>query len=258
MHVYKFARSAPRWAGPLCVAVLLGGCTSTPQHTNVLIFGTHTKFALDVSQDAVNGAGLTLGYKRQEAVWMPLLPNQAGSGNGPVPAACSASNACPKFEGRDTKEGTDTYSVLASFGATAGGGTNAQDKNVGGKASIAQYFATGLAARLLADKGGADLVRTDNLDKPSAATQEQAQVRLNQIRKEFTELIDKLSDPGEPGGIHLANRTKAFSKPPGQTIPVEIQDRIKKSTSVDDLRRYLPTVSHDKVSVPMLTTINAD
>ena len=68
---------------------LLLGCTSTPQHTNVLVFGTNTKLALDLSQDATSGIGITLGYKRLEAVWMPLLPNQASkTGSGLQPSPC--------------------------------------------------------------------------------------------------------------------------------------------------------------------------
>ena len=51
------------------------GC-ATPKHTNTLIFGTSTRVAFDVSQDPTGAVGVTLGYKRQEAVWMPLQANE--------------------------------------------------------------------------------------------------------------------------------------------------------------------------------------
>ena len=108
--------SSPRWALLGLLALLLG-CSSTPQHTNVLIFGTNTKVALNVSQDPTSGVGVTLGYKRQEAVWMPLLPNQVNAaGTGLQPAPCTAEGTCPKFIGDDSQQQKDTYSVLASFG----------------------------------------------------------------------------------------------------------------------------------------------
>jgi hypothetical protein len=61
--------------------------------------------------------------------------------------------------GENTKSGSrDSYSVLASFGAKFGGrafGTT-PEASVG----IAQYFATGVAAQLLAVTGGASIVST--------------------------------------------------------------------------------------------------
>ena len=141
-----FAKIAQISAALLCIALL--GCTSTPQHTNVLVFGTNTKFALDLSQDATSGIGITLGYKRLEAVWMPLLPNQASDkGSGLRPSSCKADDKCPKFIGEDSAGQHDTYSVLASFGSKLGVGVDATGKDAKVNGEIAQYFATGLAAR---------------------------------------------------------------------------------------------------------------
>jgi hypothetical protein len=58
------------------VAIAAWGC-SMVSHKDLMLFGTDTKFALDVSAAPENGGTpqFTLGYKRREFVWMPLLAN---------------------------------------------------------------------------------------------------------------------------------------------------------------------------------------
>lgn len=138
----------------VCMLFLVSGC-ATPRHTNTLIFGTNTKFALDVSADPSGSPSITVGYKRQEAVWMPLLANQNIQG---TPADCKTESCL--FRGTIGKDG-DTYSVLASFGAKFSGETAGGPRAAGG---LAQYFATGLAARILAKEGGARLVSVQPAD----------------------------------------------------------------------------------------------
>lgn len=151
------------------LAMLINGCANTPRHSNTLIFGTDTKFALDVSQDTTGGVGVTLGYKRHEAVWMPLMANIDSSGTL-IPATCD-DDECRKFQGTTGNGGTaagadavDTYSVLATFSGSAsgGGGGAVSSGSPGARANgtLAQYFATGIAARLLAQTGGASIVNT--------------------------------------------------------------------------------------------------
>lgn len=154
---------------PVAFAILTGGCSNTPRHSNTLIFGTDTKFALDVSQDTTGGVGVTLGYKRHEAVWMPLMANVDSNGTL-IPATC-AEDECRKFQGTTGSavtaagaDAVDTYSVLATFSGSAsgGGGGAVSSGSPGAKANgtLAQYFATGIAARLLAQTGGASIVNT--------------------------------------------------------------------------------------------------
>lgn len=148
--------------------VVLSGCSSTPRHTNTLIFGTNTKVAFDISQDATGIVGLTLGYKRQEAVWMPLLANGDAKGS---PQSCN-NDDCKRFiasvgKGGSIGEGSiDTYSVLATFKGKAGAGT--ADGNKGKEGVLTQYFATGFAARLLA-ASGASVVNAGSTVTPAAA-----------------------------------------------------------------------------------------
>jgi hypothetical protein len=151
---------------PVLAVLSMLGCSTAPKHTNTLIFGTNTKFALDVSQEPTGSLGVTLGYKRQEAVWMPLLANKNDNGNL-VPADCT-DDKCKAFKGTAGKAGlngeeaVDTYSVLATFsgqatGSAGAGGNDQPGVKAGG--TLAQYFATGFAARQLA-MSGASIVNT--------------------------------------------------------------------------------------------------
>lgn len=152
--------------GLLAVAVVvLPGC-QTPRHTDLLVFGTNTQFGVNVSADTTSTPGVNIGYRRQEVVLMPLYVNGADSkvANPPTPSTDNL-----KYVGSEESPGkTDTYSVFASFGASGGGGTT-------GKAdvSLAQTFATGLAARTLA-YAGASLVNTSDKAADAAGSTAQA------------------------------------------------------------------------------------
>ncbi|MCB1581462.1 MAG: hypothetical protein KDI92_00250 [Xanthomonadales bacterium] len=158
---------------------LLTGCWVTNRdrnpHNDVLIFGTTTKVALDVSAPVQN-AGVpefTLGYKRLEAVWMPLKPNgDVVAAEKSTPELLEKAKECIKqypkesinrkdciesvlppekyvslSAGFDSKNGgnqfeMDTYSVFASLGAKGSLGSSSSGE-------IAQFFATGIAAQRL-------------------------------------------------------------------------------------------------------------
>jgi hypothetical protein len=178
---------------------VLSACGAA-EHTNTLLFGTNTKVALDISVNPTGGTpDVTLGYKRQEAVWMPLLANQ-GSSSARTPIVCNPASDCI-FKSR---EGQDTYSVLASFGADfSSQGGNDSGQAAGG---LAQFFATGLAAQKLAAQGGAQLisVRSANTESVNAANRraDEAEKKLIQIarreddfaKQEKQERIDKILD----------------------------------------------------------------
>ena len=72
-----------------CVGFFLGGCEVA--HNDVLVFGTQTNLGIDISASAAQGGvpNLTLGYKRYEAVWMPLVINAKDSKLVPEPATAS-------------------------------------------------------------------------------------------------------------------------------------------------------------------------
>lgn len=160
----------------LVAASTLAGCAMTP-HKNTMIFATSTRTAIDVSQDATGLLGVTVGYKRLEAVWMPLLPDQGQvDKDGKVvltPAPCHATavpkEPCPMYQGSSAEGDRDTYSVLGTFSGQASGVAGGAGAGVEGKGQIAQFFATGLAARKLAEPGGnAALFNTSAGSAPDA------------------------------------------------------------------------------------------
>lgn len=188
-------------AGFCVLPLFLSACVTNAEknpHNDVLIFGTSTKFALDVSA-AVQNAGIpefTFGYKRLEAVWMPLKPQGAGTEfpgemsalvaklqncdtekKADIPDAKTRNVACLRMllppdkyvsmsSGVDSKTGgttleIDSYSVFASLGANG----SLTGNSAGG--SLAQFFATGVAAQRLGANPGISMVL--NADAPEAA-----------------------------------------------------------------------------------------
>lgn len=123
----------------------LSGCASNHH----LVFFTNTTIGLEVSSDPTGGspAKFILGYKRQEGVIDPLIPEYeyipADNGSMTEPEN-GDTNIVMTPKGTAIPKGsvTKSHSVLAkmNFGAT-GGGTGA---------SAAQFFATGRAAELIA------------------------------------------------------------------------------------------------------------
>ena len=135
----------------------LGACSSIP-HNDVLIFGTETTLALDVGTSATNGGTpqITVGYKRDEAVWMPLLANGRSTTNKP--------SADKLYQGAgENATNKDAYSVFASFGAQLEGQTSSA------KVGLAQFFATGIAAQKLASNPASVLALTVKSPEQGAA-----------------------------------------------------------------------------------------
>ena len=127
------------------IIMLVAGCANTP-HNDVLIFGTNTKVAFDVSSDPANAGtpSFTLGYKRQEIAWVPLRAN------GTIVAEDGTTDITEegsKYIGKDDNR-RDTYSVFASFGGEFGAGKE-------NKAALSQFFATGIAAQNIAKNANA-------------------------------------------------------------------------------------------------------
>ncbi len=185
--------------------LVLGGCVQATRHSNTMIFGTNTTVGFKVGQNVNQVPEIMLAYDRQEAVIMPLLANvreRGGTGNLLTPCEPSASSSVTTAQGNPStvvsqstnqvgvtstngdgvgihpcsfvgyrmEDGNlfiqDSYSVLASFGADFGGkvGTGTE-----ATAGLAQYFATGIAAQLLAAEGGAALVATGRAAQTSEA-----------------------------------------------------------------------------------------
>jgi hypothetical protein len=170
---------------------MLAACM--PAHTNTLVFGTTTKFGIDVAAGGPDSPApeVTVGYKRKEAVWMPLMPNRPddteASLSDDIKDICGADGASDCFyQGKGTGDEVDTYSVLAVFGAKFGGKGNATDGgSVEASGGLAQYFATGLAARSLAKDGGAQLVSVQPADAEALADSRMRTARAEAELKKF-------------------------------------------------------------------------
>ncbi len=155
----------------VALAVALGGCVQATRHSNTMVFGTNTSFGIKVGTDVAQVPGIQVGYNRQEAVILPLLANTGQShAEGPDRVPLNRLVPCPVPDIVLTAEQThvcqfvavrgnarDSYSTLASFGAEFGGGQGTSLEVEGG---LAQYFATGMSAQLLAATGGASVVNT--------------------------------------------------------------------------------------------------
>lgn len=214
------------------------GC-STPQHSNTLIFGTTTKVAIDASQEPAGAFGVTIGYKRSEAVWMPLVANQVGSNGGVVPSTCSTDD-CRKFEGRTGYDGNpsgagarDTYSVLATFSGEA----SASSQNPQATGGLAQYFATGIAARLLAQYGGAAVVNSAGKETSAAAIDAATKQVIDQKSKQIEVIVVKLSKID--GSIDHSKLNLLLQKDPANGIPDAIKTDLKAKKQLTEFRSYL-------------------
>ncbi len=176
--------------GILLAILMVSGCAV--KHSDVLVFGTNTNYGLTVAMTMPeNTPHLNIGYKRQEAVWMPLAINADKSAiAGKIKEGSEANDI--KYMGKEHVQGKvikeDTYSVLASFGSKVRGSQG----NV--SSGIAQYFATGVAAQQLASLGGASLVNaSDENLVPTADAVKAANAPLEALRESrFTK--DKSSE----------------------------------------------------------------
>lgn len=158
-----------------------------PNHSNTLVFGTTTKVAIDVAQEPTGALGVTIGYKRHEAVWMPLIANKEGNGKL-MPNSCST-DACTKLVGTTGSTAVDTYSVLATFSGDMSG----SGKSADAKGSVAQYFATGFAARSLAERGGAAVVNSAATEPVDPDVQRAAKEIIETKNAQIAAILDAVT-----------------------------------------------------------------
>lgn len=158
----------------LTVLTALSGCVQATRHSNTMIFGTNTSVGLKVGNDINQIPVILVGFERQEAVIMPLLANSKEKENSTenllspcdVEQEVKVVSATPRTDAPQfavhpclfaatNGSSTDSYSVLASFGANFNAQVGDGAKAGGG---LAQYFATGMAAQILATTGGAAVI----------------------------------------------------------------------------------------------------
>lgn len=196
----------------LFIAAGLAGCGTAGNQ--VLVFGTDTKVALDVSGDPTGQPSFTLGYKRREAVWLPLAAGHSMTHRCIVGLdenlACTATDQlilathicvmppvgtppnatvgdkqmlclssvvlAAEFVAKKNGNQEDAYSIITNFGL----------ESSGSGAKIAQYLATGFAARTLAENGGAALVSSDAASPAAAKIKEMERSDIDLIVADVT------------------------------------------------------------------------
>jgi hypothetical protein len=137
-----------------------------------MVFGTNTTMGVKVGQDANQTPTVEVGYSRQEAAFVPVLANTGENSEGrlsPCPGVQNEGDGTVtididqcKFQATHDGKDKDAYSTLASFGGKAG------TDGKGGNVTVAQYFATGIAAQALAWTGGANVVQAGGDTKAKA------------------------------------------------------------------------------------------
>ncbi|MBM4056227.1 MAG: hypothetical protein FJ264_16480 [Planctomycetes bacterium] len=217
--------------------VIISGCAV--KHSDVMLFGTNTKYGLSIAMDQPESTPhINVGYKRREFVWMPLVANGADSVIQKKVATASAQDL--KYLGKEPTGKEDTYSVLASFGA------NFKASGAAGGGGIAQYFATGMAARKLAEVGGASLVQASDVDltpKKTELTPEDMAVIQDTINKKNTkadEIIQEVAPNGNLDKTKLEELAKKANLPNAEVWA-------KKFESAKDLEKALKSYDSGKV-----------
>ena len=156
-------RSHGQLAALIALAATMGGCVQATRHSNTMLFGTNTHFGIRAGTATGNVPEVNVGYSRQEAVVMPLVANTSDDGTVQKPCPIADPPAFVTGEGEVHPcvlvgvrgQIRDSYSVLASFGAKFNGSAKG---DAAAEGRLAQYFATGVAAQMLAFNGGASVV----------------------------------------------------------------------------------------------------
>lgn len=202
------------------VFIVLIGCAQMPHHSNTMFFGTSTTIGVAVNARATSDPSVTLGYERNEGVILPLVANEDFDGEAPTPCKIVDEDKCV-LVGESPNGAKDVYSALASFGAKASGRSTSSPE---ASATVAQYFATGLAARILAENGGAAVVSV------GSAAIESAQ---------------------KSGGGELAK----LAKDP-QVLAVIAQVAQERNTAKDDLIRSVSETANDATVKDLMDEID--
>lgn len=139
----------------LAAAGLLGGCATAPG-TTMLVFGQTTTVGIAVGGSVTDqGASFSLGYQDRNFAIVPATVQQADGAATQVRSIASAGS-------RQTSE--DALSVLGQFDVQSS--TDGQGRvDIG----LGKFFATGLAAKVLADGFSARIARSVPAPAPAAS-----------------------------------------------------------------------------------------
>jgi hypothetical protein len=111
----------------------LAGCATDPGRNMPLVFGQTQTLGISIGTSTTDpGVDLTLGFKARDIAVVPVTVVQADGGSTLI-----KSTATDGYQ--------DAFSVLGQFEASAKG------EGTGATAGLGKFFATGMAAKKLAD-----------------------------------------------------------------------------------------------------------
>jgi hypothetical protein len=172
----------------VAVTANLASCAQMPRHSNALVFGTNTTIGIGIGQSATQTPEVDIGYRRQEVAIVPVLANTAEAGGKLTPCNEATIENC-KFQATHNGTDKDSYSTLASFGSEMG-----TDATGSANVSIAQYFATGVAAQQLVISGGANVIQAGgDTEAKAKAAEKAAELKIVQERANADIFAKKLS-----------------------------------------------------------------
>ncbi len=161
---------------PILGTVLLCSVTSCRQDGLIdrsLVFSTHTTMGLELSVSPAETSGpvnMVLGYKRTEGVINPVYHSDGIETPHQVTHAAGQDGAATvTTTGRRPRYREESYSVIAKFAGETGGKA---DQVASAGMSVAQWFATGEAAKTIASQPGIAGAVSGSSDIADAAAQE--------------------------------------------------------------------------------------
>ena len=222
------------------LACLLGGCYKDSFVDRSLIFATHTTLGLEASiqptETATTPVSLVLGYKRTEGVMNPVYhadgietPDTetitSGGPGGATPQTSARQGRRPRY--RD-----EAYSVLAKFRGDVGG--NVQ-QSAEGQMSVAQWFATGEAAIILAQQPGISGAMSGSSRIAEVAVQERLARYATSDRDLRDRIITWMDEPGNVEALEAWLKNRDVSWVPAIWVNSENTSRVDLLEAIDEL-----------------------
>jgi len=151
----------------------LSGCGENRLIDRSLVFATHTTMGLELSVSPAETSGpvnMILGYKRTEGVINPVYHSEGiETPDQEIHTPPEAGTASVTTTGRRPRYREESYSVIAKFAGETGGSA---DKITSAGMSVAQWFATGEAAKTIAGQPGIAGAVTGSSEIAEAAAKE--------------------------------------------------------------------------------------
>lgn len=244
------------------VAAVLTGCS----HGDAIIFASNKQIGVKVGVDSQKIPEVSIGYNGQDFALVPVYKKdakpQASSTGGADPGAATQPRELSevgKYLATSGANDKDAYSVYGSFVGKAEGSVTPQ--KTGASLGLSQFFATGIAAQMLAKDAGAAMVNPlargtadaqaaeAEAEVRAAEAKAQAAPHLNEVNRRKSVIVAYVTNPD--GSLNsdllktLAGETaneKAITEAASTLDVPGLQKKLDGDWAwdVDDLYRNLP------------------